>query len=98
MPEELRDRVDVRFLIERFAAETRFRAAAFPRRDETAAAIPAHLDADVSESLLHPTPRALDAGVERRSPGMCVERNGFAGLAAEQLIDRHVGALAFDVP
>jgi hypothetical protein len=50
------------------------------------------------EALLHPPPRALlDLG-EARAAGVVVAVRSVTHLAAEQLIERHPGTLALDIP
>ena len=58
----------------------------------------ADLDAHVAEALRDIALRAVDDFREFGAVGVAVGVDGFAALAAGQLIDRHAGLAAFDVP
>ncbi len=60
--------------------------------------VAAPLDADVAQALRHEAADFLGQLVERRSVGMSVCRGGLAALSAEELVHRHPGHLALDVP
>ncbi len=57
-----------------------------------------YLDADVTEALFHPPTRALFDLGEAGAAGVVVAIRAVPHFAAEQLIERHPGALALDVP
>src|SRR5262252_6925761 len=61
-------------------------------------AIAADLDADVAEAAFAQLGYAVLELLHVTTAGMAVTIHGEAALAAEELIDRHAGALALDVP
>ena len=60
--------------------------------------VAAKLNADMAIAALHVLPHAGFERGEVLAAGMRITIHREAALAAEQLVNRHSGALAFDIP
>src|SRR5207249_3939063 len=61
-------------------------------------AVTAHLDAHMAEALFDLRAHAVFDLLEVRATGVAIAIDGEPALPAQQLINGHAGALAFDVP
>src|SRR5882724_748080 len=97
--EELGNCFNVEILVENAARRSPDRPFPFTGLDESSPSVPAELDPDVRETALHRSAYALDDAIEGgRFAGVIVHRNSDPAPAAEQLVNRHVGSLAFQIP
>src|SRR6266446_738250 len=97
--EELGNCFNVEILIENAARRSPNRPFPFTGLDESSPSVPAELDADVRETALHRSAYTLDDAIEGcRFARVIVNRNSDPAPTTEQLVNRHVGSFAFQIP
>src|SRR3954449_5855611 len=99
MGEHRRDRLQISFVVEDALLRPGVPGAAGGRRvDEAAAAVWPELAADDGPALVGVAPDVRDQFLQGVAAGMGVAGDGRAALPAEELVDRHPGLFALDVP
>lgn len=90
--------LDIRIFVKCPALVTRFRDGYLHQKEYNHHRHRIRLDAYVAKALFLPTLSTLSADRLSGPAGMSIQGYGVAQFSAQELLDSHVGALAFDVP
>src|SRR5258708_36992551 len=96
--EERRNRIDQLLLVERDAWVAALRTVALACGGEAASAVATELDPHMGKSVSEGLLQRLQALFFRLTALMVIDGNAVPRFSAEHFVDRHTGALAFDVP